>query len=422
MSESKVAVSTLREPGLAPEGHLKINWVRAHMPILNQLAKEYGRTKPFQGQRIAMSIHLEAKTAYMAMVFAQAGAEVYLTGSNPLSTQDDVAAAVAENGVEVHAWHGATAEEYMAHLNRTLDRARPTLILDDGGDLTYLLHTTRQDLVPNLIGLSEETSTGVQRLRAMAQEGVLRVPAVAVNNAYMKHLFDNRYGTGQSTLESIMRNTNLSVAGKTVVIAGYGWCGKGCAMRAKGLGANVIVCEVNPINANEALMDGFRVMPMREAAKEGDIFITVTGCEKVIRAEHFAVMKNGAILANAGHFDAEIYKPDLERLGGKPVRVRKNVDSYTLADGRKLYLIGEGRLANLAAGDGHPAEVMDLSFAVQFLTHLWILENRANLKNEVIPVPLAIDERVAATRLRALGIQIDQLTPEQDRYLNSWQV
>lgn len=422
MSTSKVAVSTLRDPSLAPEGHLKINWVREHMPILNQLAKDYGETKPFKGHRIAMSIHLEAKTAYMAMVFAQAGAEVYLTGSNPLSTQDAVAAAVAENGVEVHAWHGCTSEEYMEHLNRTLDRARPTLILDDGGDLTYLIHTTRGDLVPNLIGLSEETSTGVQRLKAMQNDGVLTVPAVAVNNAYMKHLFDNRYGTGQSTLESVMRNTNLSIAGKTLVVAGYGWCGKGVAMRGAGLGANVIVCEVDPIVANEALMDGFRVMPMSEAAKQGDIFITVTGCERVIRKEHFDVMKNGAILANSGHFDAEITKPDLEAWGGKPVTVRQNVESYTHADGRKLYLIGEGRLANLAAGDGHPAEVMDLSFAVQFLTHLWILENQGKLPNEVIPVPLAIDQRVAATRLRALGVQIDVLSDEQERYLNSWKV
>jgi len=419
---SKVSVSTLRDPSLAPEGHLKIDWVKENMPVLRQLEKEFGATRPFAGHRIAMSIHLEAKTAYMAMVFAAAGAEVYLTGSNPLSTQDDVAAAVAENGVTVHAWHGATTEEYFDHLNRTLDAARPTLLLDDGGDLTYLLHTSRTDLAGGLIGGSEETSTGVQRLRAMEADGVLRFPMVAVNNAYMKHMFDNRYGTGQSTLESIMRNTNLSVAGKTVVVAGYGWCGKGVAMRAKGLGARVIVCEVNPIHANEALMDGYDVMPMQEAARRGDIFITVTGCEKVIREEHFRVMKNGAILANAGHFDAEISKPDLERLGGKPVTVRKNVQSYTLADGRKLYLIGEGRLANLAAGDGHPAEVMDLSFAVQFLTHLWILDNRANLAKKVIPVPLEIDTRVASTRLRALGVEIDHLTPEQAKYIQSWKV
>ncbi|HEY3365708.1 MAG TPA: adenosylhomocysteinase [Symbiobacteriaceae bacterium] len=422
MSSSKVSVSTLRNPALAPEGHLKINWVRAHMPILNQLEKEYAATKPFAGQRVAMSIHLEAKTAYMAMVFAAAGAEVFLTGSNPLSTQDDVAAAAAENGVTVHAWHAATSAEYTQHLNLTLDAARPTLLLDDGGDLTYLLHTSRTDLAGSLIAGSEETSTGVQRLKAMESDGVLRFPMLAVNNAYMKHMFDNRYGTGQSTMESVMRNTNLSIAGKTLVVAGYGWCGKGVAMRAKGLGARVIVCEVNPILANEALMDGYDVMPMLEAAKRGDIFITVTGCEKVLRAEHFKVMKNGVILANAGHFDAEICKPDLEQLGGKPVSVRKNVESYTFADGRKVYLIGEGRLANLAAGDGHPAEVMDLSFAVQFLTHLWILENRQSLFKSVIPVPLEIDRRVAATRLRALGIAIDELSPEQATYIQSWKV
>jgi len=419
---SKVEVSTLRDPGLAKEGHLKINWVRAHMPILNQLEKEYSVTKPFAGHRIAMSIHLEAKTAYMAMVFQAAGAEVFLTGSNPLSTQDEIAAAVAENGVTVHAWHGATSEEYFEHLTRTLEAARPTLLLDDGGDLTYLLHTSRTDLAGTIIAGSEETSTGVQRLRAMDNEGVLRFPMVAVNNAYMKYLFDNRYGTGQSTIEAIMRNTNLTICGKTVVIAGYGWCGKGCAMRAKGLGARVIVTEVNPINANEAIMDGHEVMPMREAAKHGDVFITVTGCERVITEEHIRVMKNNAILTNSGHFDVEVSKPDLEKLGGKPVKVRNNVEGYTLADGRKIYLIGEGRLVNLAAGDGHPAEVMDLSFAVQFLTHLWILENQGQLPKKAIPVPLEIDRRVAATRLRALGVEIDVLTPSQGAYLESWKI
>lgn len=419
---SKVSVSTLRDPGLAPSGHQKIDWVKAHMPILNQLERELSAHRPLAGQRVAMSIHLEAKTAYMALVFAAAGAEVFLTGSNPLSTQDDVAAAVAERGVTVHAWHGATPEEYTAHLTRTLEAARPTLLLDDGGDLTHLLHTSRADLAADLIGGSEETSTGVQRLRAMEAEGVLRFPMVAVNNARMKHLFDNRYGTGQSTLESVMRNTNLSIAGKRVVVAGYGWCGKGVAMRAKGLGARVIVCEVDPVLANEALMDGFEVMPMARAAALGDIFITVTGCEKVIRREHFEVMRDGAILANAGHFDVEIWKPDLEAFGGQPVRVRPHVDAYTAPDGRRLYLIGEGRLANLAAGDGHPAEVMDLSFGVQLLTHLWLVENRGRLENRVIEVPPEIDTRVAETRLRALGVEIDRLTPEQERYIRSWQV
>lgn len=420
--QSKVSVSTLRDPALAPSGHQKIDWVKAHMPILNQLERELAASRPLAGQRVAMSIHLEAKTAYMALVFAAAGAEVFLTGSNPLSTQDDVAAAAAERGVTVHAWHGATGEEYTQHLVRTLEAARPTLLLDDGGDLTYLLHTSRQDLAADLIGGSEETSTGVQRLKAMEAEGVLRFPMVAVNHARMKHLFDNRYGTGQSTMESIMRNTNLSIAGKRVVVAGYGWCGKGVAMRAKGLGARVIVCEVDPVLANEALMDGLEVMPMARAAALGDIFVTVTGCEKVIRREHFEVMRDGAILANAGHFDVEIWKPDLEAFGGKPVRVRPNVDQYTAPDGRRLYLIGEGRLANLAAGDGHPAEVMDLSFGVQILTHLWLLENRGRLEKRVIQVPPEIDRRVAETRLRALGVEIDRLTPEQERYVRSWQV
>jgi adenosylhomocysteinase len=419
--ESKRAVSTLRDPALAPDGRLKIEWVRSHMPILNELAKEFSRTKPFAGLRLAMSIHLEAKTAYMALVCAVGGADVYLTGSNPLSTQDDVSAAVAEMGVTVHAWHACTKEEYFDHLNRTLD-ARPHLLLDDGGDLTYLLHTSRKELAGDLIGGSEETSTGVQRLVAMERDGVLAFPMVAVNNAYMKHLFDNRYGTGQSTLESVMRNTNLSIAGKTVVVAGYGWCGKGVAARAKGLGARVIVCEVNPIYANEALMDGMDVMPMREAARHGDIFITVTGCEQVLRGEHFAVMKDNVILANAGHFDVEIWKPDLEAIGGRPVTARKNVWQYTAQDGRRFYLIGEGRLANLAAGDGHPADVMDMSFGVQLLTLRWVVANRGKLPVRVIPVPAEIDRQVAEYRLKALGVEIDRLTPEQQTYIRSWQV
>lgn len=345
-----------------------------------------------------------------------------LCASNPLRTQGDVAASlVVHDRISVFARRGDSGEDYYRHINTTLEHL-PQITLDDGADLVAEIHKQRYGLVDRMFGGTEEMTTGVIRLRAMARAGALRYPIIAVNDAMTKHLFDNRYGTGQSTLESVMRNTNLSVAGKTVVVGGYGWCGKGVAMRAKGLGARVIVCEVNPIYANEALMDGYDVMPMLEAARRGDIFITVTGCEKVISAEHFAVMKNNAILANAGHFDCEISKPDLERLGGKPVRVRKNVESYTFADGRRVYLIGEGRLANLAAGDGHPAEVMDLSFAVQFLTHLWILEQGDRLEKRVIPVPLEIDHRVAETRLRALGIEIDRLTPDQETYIRSWQV
>jgi len=409
--------SIIRDRSLAPQGQAKIDWVKAHMSVLSSLDKELSATKPLTGRRIAMSIHLEAKTAYLALVLKNAGAEVAIAGSNPLSTQDDVAAALAEAGVRVYAWYNATDEEYNSFLNHALN-IEPHIIIDDGGDLVNLLHGERADLAAAILGGAEETTTGVARLRALDREGRLLFPMFAVNDAYCKYLFDNRYGTGQSTWDGIMRTTNLTVAGKTVVVAGYGWCGRGVAMRAKGLGANVIVTEVNPIKAIEAVFDGFKVMPMAEAAAIGDIFITLTGCKDVIRREHLAVMKSGAILANAGHFDVEINKNDLAAMAVERRHVRKNIEGYKLADGRILYLLAEGRLVNLAAGDGHPTEIMDLSFALQTLTVLHINANYRQLKNTVYNLPSEIDLRVAELKLQAMGIAIDQLTPEQQAYLN----
>ncbi|HHX74922.1 MAG TPA: adenosylhomocysteinase [Firmicutes bacterium] len=411
-------MSTIRNPALAPEGRLKIDWAREHMPVLNSAAKEYGAQKPFRGLRVAICLHLEAKTAYMAKVIRDSGAEVTITGSNPLSTQDDVAAALAEDGITVHAWHGATAEEYNDHLHKTL-QSEPHLLIDDGGDLVTMLHTSYRELLPQVRGGAEETTTGLIRLRAMAAEGALKIPMMAVNDAYCKYLFDNRYGTGQSAWDGIMRATNLVVAGKTVVVAGYGWCGKGVALRARGLGARVIVCEVDPIKAVEAFMDGHQVMPMTEAARLGDIFITVTGCRGAINGDHFPLMKNGAILCNAGHFDIEIDKKALEALGGAGRTVRRNVKAYTI-DGKKIYLLAEGRLVNLAAADGHPAEIMDLSFALQVEALYYLHRNYGKLAPAVLPLPREVDEKVARRKLAAEGIAIDSLSPVQENYLESW--
>ena len=408
--------SMIRDIALAPSGHDKIAWVKNFMPVLNQIEGEYSKTKPFAGKRIVMTIHLEAKTAYLALVLKNAGAEVAITGSNPLSTQDDIAAALAEDGVLVYATHGCTAQEYDAFLTKALD-TRPEIIIDDGGDLVSMLHTKRRELLPGILGGSEETTTGVHRLHALAAKGKLEFPMIAANDAYCKYLFDNRYGTGQSTWDGIMRTTNLSIAGKNVVIAGYGWCGKGCAMRAKGLGGNVIVTEVDPIKAIEAVFDGFRVMPMDEAAKIGDIFLTLTGDKDVIRDRHFAAMKDGAIMANSGHFDVEINIPELESQSLSRRRVRENIEEFKQKDGRKLYLLAEGRLVNLAAGDGHPAEIMDLSFAVQFFSALHLLHHHQEMKPEVYLMPEEINTKIAEIKLASLGIAIDELTPEQKQYL-----
>ena len=409
--------SMIRDIALAPSGHDKIAWVKNFMPVLNQIEAEYSQTKPFAGKRIVMTIHLEAKTAYLALVLKNAGAEVAITGSNPLSTQDDIAAALVEDGVLVYATHGCTAEEYNEFLAKALD-TRPEIIIDDGGDLVSMLHTKRRELLPGILGGSEETTTGVHRLHALAAKGKLEFPMIAANDAYCKYLFDNRYGTGQSTWDGIMRTTNLVIAGKNVVIAGYGWCGKGCAMRAKGLGANVIVTEVDPIKAIEAVFDGFRVMPMDEAAKIGDIFLTLTGDKDVIRARHFADMKDGVIMANSGHFDVEINIPELESQSVSRQTVRTNIEEFKQKDGRKLYLLAEGRLVNLAAGDGHPAEIMDLSFAVQFFSALHLLHHHQDMKPEVYLMPEEINTKIAEIKLASMEIIIDKLTPEQKKYLD----
>jgi len=413
--------SSIRDIALAEQGRLKIEWVKNYMPILSGLEEEFRKTRPFEGVKISLSIHLEAKTAYLSKVLTAGGAKVAVTGSNPLSTQDDVAAALVADGIDVFAWYGATPEEYEKHIEMTLSHG-PNIIIDDGGDLISMLHTKLTILIPDVWGGCEETTTGLNRLRAMEREGALKVPMMAVNDAMCKHLFDNRYGTGQSVWDGINRTTNLIIAGKTVVIAGYGWCGKGVAMRAKGLGADVIVTEVDPVKAIEAVMDGFRVMKMDEAATLGDLFITVTGCENVITKRHFEVMKDGAILCNAGHFNVEVSIPDLESLAADIRECRKNIVGYTMKDGRRLYLLGEGRLVNLACGDGHPAEIMDMSFAVQAMSALYILENRGRLKPGVFDIPPEIDEKISRLKLQSLGIEIDTLTEEQKRYLNSWQL
>ncbi|KJS86840.1 MAG: S-adenosyl-L-homocysteine hydrolase [Peptococcaceae bacterium BICA1-8] len=412
--------SQIKDINLASKGQEKISWVKSHMPVLNLINKDFSKSKPFQGKRVVICLHLEAKTGYLAQVIQAGGAEVAVVASNPLSTQDDVVAALVDSGITAFAWHGATSEEYHEHLNNAV-KFEPNLIIDDGGDLVTLLHSKYPELLTNVIGGCEETTTGILRLRSLERDGILKIPMIAVNDALSKYLFDNRYGTGQSVWDGIMRTTNLVVSGKTVVVIGYGWCGKGVALRAKGLGANVIICEIDPIKAIEALMDGFRVMPMTEAAPQGDFFITVTGNKDVIRQEHFEVIKNNAILANAGHFDIEISKVDLEKYSLNTRKVKPNIQEYTFSDGRKVFLLAEGRLVNLAAGDGHPAEIMDMTFALQALSLEYLTQNYS-LENKVYKVTKDIDEKVAILRLASLGIDIDKLTPEQEAYLTNWQL
>ncbi len=412
--------SIVADMKLAPEGHLKIDWVEAHMPVLGRIRKQFEDEQPFKGLKVAISLHLEAKTAYLAKVVQAGGAEVTITGSNPLSTQDDVCAALVEDGVTVFAKYNPEPAEYKELLVRALE-TKPDLIIDDGGDLVTILHSERPDLLENIRGGAEETTTGILRLKAMDKEGKLQFPMVAVNDAYCKYLFDNRYGTGQSVWDGINRTTNLVVAGKTVVVVGYGWCGKGVAMRAKGLGANVIVTEVDAIKAVEAYMDGFRVMPMLEAAKIGDFFVTVTGNRDVIRGEHYDVMKDGAILSNAGHFDVEVNKPELAERSSSVRTVRRNIEEYQLKDGRKMYILAEGRLVNLAAGDGHPAEIMDMTFALQALSLKYVNEQYESIGKTVVNVPYELDEQVARFKLESLGLEIDTLSAEQRTYLESWQ-
>ena len=409
-------MSTIRDINLAPEGEQKIAWVARNMPLLNSIAEDFKKNQPFAGLKVALSVHLEAKTAYLCRVMAMGGAEMHITGSNPLSTKDEIAAALAAGGLDVHAVYGCTEEEYYEHIDRVLE-VGPNIIIDDGGDLVQRMHTKFAHLLPGVIGSCEETTTGIIRLKQMAKAGTLLFPAVMVNDADCKHLFDNRYGTGQSVWDGIMRTTNLIVAGKTVVVGGYGWCSKGIAMRAAGMGAQVIVTEVDPIRAIEAVMDGYRVMPMAEAAKLGDIFCSATGNCDIITPEHFAVMKDGAILSNAGHFNVEVAMDALEEYAVKKYEARKNITGYVLPNGKTVFVLAEGRLVNIAAGDGHPAEIMDMSFAIQALSAKYLADNRGKLQPGVVPVPRETDLAVAARKLQTMGISIDTLSEKQAEYI-----
>jgi adenosylhomocysteinase len=405
---------------LAQKGMDRIQWARQSMPVLGLIRDRFEAEKPLSGLRIAACLHVTTETANLAVTLRDGGAEVRVCASNPLSTQDDVAAAlVREYGIPSFAIKGEDNQTYYKHIVSTLAH-RPHVTMDDGADLVTMVLTERKDLIPEVIGGTEETTTGVVRLRSMARDGVLAYPVISVNDADTKHLFDNRYGTGQSTMDGVLRATNVLMAGMRVVVSGYGWCGRGVAVRAKGLGADVIVTEVNPVRALEALMDGYRVMPMQQAAAIGQLFITVTGNKSIIRAEHFQTMQNGAILANSGHFNVEIDIPALESLSTGRRRVREFVDEYTLADGRKLFILGEGRLINLASAEGHPASVMDMSFANQALSVEYLARNHKQLLKQVYPVPAEIDKEVARLKLKAMGTQIDTLTAEQQAYLSSW--
>lgn len=413
-------MSIVKDMALAESGRRKIQWVRDFMPALAQIEARFEKEQPFRGLRVAVSVHLEAKTANLGYVLSKGGAQVSLTGSNPLSTQDDVAAGLASLGVETFGIHGASAEEYEAHLIETI-KCRPHIVIDDGGDLIDLLGGKCKAYAGDLIGGCEETTTGILRLKAREKDGILPCPMVAVNDAKAKHYYDNKYGTGQSVWDGIMHTTNLVVAGKTVVVAGYGWCGKGVAMRAAGMGANVIVTEVDPFKALDATMNGFRVMTMDQAAPLGDVFVTVTGCKDVIVGRHFQAMKHNALLANAGHFDCEVNVAALRELAESSQLRRENIVGYTLPNGKTLNVLAEGRLVNLAAGNGHPAEIMDMSFAVQALAAEW-LTKQTGLEKKVYAVPDAIDDEIGRAKLAALGLSIDSLTEEQEKYLTSWSV
>jgi adenosylhomocysteinase len=412
----------VQDLNLAPAGRLRIEWAEREMPVLRRIRERFAKEKPLAGVRLSACLHITTETANLARTLQAGGAEVVLTASNPLSTQDDAAAAlVSYDEIPVFAIKGEDNETYYKHIHAALDH-RPQITMDDGADLVSTLHKDRTELLDGVIGGTEETTTGVIRLRAMAKDGVLRYPIVAVNDAMTKHLFDNRYGTGQSTLDGVVRATNVLIAGKNVVVAGYGWCSRGIAMRAKGLGGNVIVTEVDPLKALEAVMDGYRVMPMQQAAPIGDFFITSTGDINVIDGPHFEVMKDGAVVANSGHFNVEINIPTLQEMAaGPPRRVRPFVDEYTLPDGRRIFLLAEGRLVNLAAAEGHPSAVMDMSFANQALCAEYMLHHADELERIVYTVPEEIDQQIARIKLQAMGVQIDVLTPEQDKYLVSWE-
>ncbi len=413
--------SVVKDPALAESGEKRIEWARRHMPVLESIKQEFEKAKPLKGARIVACLHVTVETANLITTLVAGGAEVAVTGSNPLSTQDDVAAALAARGLYVYAFRGENDQEYYECIKKALE-IKPNVTLDDGADTIAIVHKEHPELAEQMFGGCEETTTGVVRLRAMAADGALRYPVIAVNDAETKMMFDNRYGTGQSTAHGIMNATNFLFAGKNVVVGGYGWCGRGFAMRSHGLGANIIVIEVEPRKALEAAMDGYRVMPMSEAAPLGDLFVTLTGDINVIRKEHFELMKDQAILANSGHFNVEIDIPTLEKMAVGKTEVQNNVTEYKLKDGRRLYLLAEGRLINLAAAYGHPPEVMDMSFANQALAVRYIVENGRRLEKKVYPVPVEIDRRVAELKLDAMGLKIEKLTPEQDKYLHSWQM
>ena len=417
---SKTITSDVKDLALAAKGKARIEWADQWMPVLQLIRKRFAQERPLAGVRISACLHVTTETANLAITLRDGGADVVLCASNPLSTQDDVAASLTKDyNIPTFAIKGEDKDTYYSHIVAALDH-KPHITMDDGADLVTTILTQRKDLVPEVIGGTEETTTGVIRLRSMAKDGMLKYPIVAVNDADTKHLFDNRYGTGQSTLDGILRATNLLFAGLHVVVCGYGWCGRGVASRAKGLGADVIVTEVNPTRALEAVMDGFRVMPLVEAAKIGDVFVTVTGNKSVVAGEHFRLMKNGAVVANSGHFNVELDLPALEKLSTGKRGTREFVDEYRLEDGRKIYVLGEGRLINLAAAEGHPAVVMDMSFADQSLSVEYLVKNAEKLEPKVYPVPTDIDKEVARLKLQSLGVNIDRLTPEQEVYLSSW--
>ncbi|MBS7641259.1 MAG: adenosylhomocysteinase [Candidatus Bathyarchaeia archaeon] len=409
----------VKDLSLAERGEMLIEWASRHMPVLNKIAERFRDEKPLNGLRIGACLHVTKETAVLIKTLMDGGAKVALCGSNPLSTQDEVASALAKMGVRVYAWRGETTEEYYWCINQVID-FRPEITLDDGADLVTTIHLSRREALKHILGGTEETTTGVTRLKAMAERGVLGYPIIAVNNAYTKYLFDNRYGTGQSTIDGILRATNILLAGKTVVVCGYGWCGRGIAIRARGMGANVIVTEVNPIRALEAVMDGFQVMPLSRAAEIGDLFITATGNINVIRKEHMLRMKDGTILANSGHFNVEISLPDLEGISMSKRTIRPNLEEYTLKDGKRIYLLAEGRLVNLAAAEGHPSEVMDMSFSNQALCVEYLAKN-PGMEPKVYDVPKEIDEAVARLKLKAMGVEIDEMTEEQKKYVESWE-
>jgi adenosylhomocysteinase len=406
----------------AEKGRGRIEWAGRSMPVLQEIHQRFEKSKPLKGMRMAACLHITSETANLALALKAGGAEVALCASNPLSTQDDVAAALAaDHGIPTFAIKGEDHKTYYRHIAQVLER-KPNLTMDDGADLVGVLHSDRQELLEHVVGGTEETTTGVIRLRAMAKDGVLRYPIVAVNDALTKHLFDNRYGTGQSTVDGIIRATNRLLAGSVFVIAGYGWCGRGIAMRAKGLGADVVVTEVDPLRALEAVMDGYRVMPIGEAAKIGDFFCTATGDVHVIRKEHFERMKDGAIVANSGHFNVELDLDVLREISKDKTTIREFVDQYTLKNGKRIIVLGEGRLINLAAAEGHPSSVMDMSFANQALCSEWMVKNHEQLKPQVYSVPEEIDKEIARLKLRGMGVKLDSLTTEQEKYLNSWQM